>query len=73
MDGGALPFSVAALCGAKEYNPCLRNVLILYLGTVETQRQAAQDKDLPKMHTVYKTGNRWTDEADFRLRERQSS
>ena len=52
----ALPFSVAALCGAKEYNPCLRNVLLLYLGTVKTQRQlqtlscnAAQGKDLPKV------------------------
>ncbi len=35
----ALPFSVAAFCGAKKFNPCLRNVLLLYLGTVKTQRQ----------------------------------
>jgi integrase len=52
----ALPCSVAAFCGAKWYNPCLRNVLILCLGTVKTQRQfqmlsckAVQGKDLPKV------------------------
>jgi hypothetical protein len=51
-----LPFSVAAFCGAKKCNPCLRNVLLLYLGTDKTQRQfqmlswkAAQGKDLPKV------------------------
>ena len=49
-------FSVAAFCGAKKYNPCLQNVLLLYAGTVKTPRQfqmlscnAAQGKDLPKV------------------------
>jgi hypothetical protein len=39
----------------KKYNPCLGNVLLLYLGTVRTRRQfqmlscnAAQGKDLAK-------------------------
>jgi hypothetical protein len=52
----ALPFLIAAFCGAKKYNPCLRNVLLVYLGTVKTQRQfqmlsckTAQGKDLPKV------------------------
>ena len=52
----ALLFSVAAFCGAKKYNPGLRNALLLYLGTVKTQRQfqmlsckAVQGKDLPKV------------------------
>jgi hypothetical protein len=34
----ALPLSVAAFRGAKKYNPCLRKVLLVYLGTVKTQR-----------------------------------
>ena len=40
---------------SEKYNPCLRNVLLLYLGTVKTRRQfqmlsckGAQGKDLPK-------------------------
>jgi hypothetical protein len=55
----ALPFSVAAFCGAKRYNPCLRSVLLLYLGTVKTQRQfqmlsckAAQGKDVMKLNSI---------------------
>ena len=51
-----LPFSIAAFCGAKKCNPCLRNVLLLYLGTVKTQRQfqmlsckAGQGNDLPEV------------------------
>ena len=32
-----LPFSVAAFCRAKKCNPCLRSVLLLYLGTVKTR------------------------------------
>ena len=59
----ALPCSVAAFCGAKKYNPCLRNVLILYLGTVKTQQQlqmlsrkVAQGKVCLKCSTLYKTG-----------------
>ena len=38
-DSTALPFSVAAFCGAKRITHELRNVLLLYLGTVKTQRQ----------------------------------
>jgi len=41
---------------SEKYNPRLRNVLLLYLGTVNTQRQfqtlsckAAQGNDLPKV------------------------
>ena len=55
-DGGQFHSSVAAFCGAKTYNPCLRNVLLLYLRAVNTQRQlqmlsckAAQGNDLPKV------------------------
>ena len=47
---------VAAFYGAKKYNPRLGNVLLLYLRTVNTQRQfqmlsckAAQGKDLPNV------------------------
>ena len=32
-----LESALAAFCGAKKCNPCLRNVLLLYLGTVKTQ------------------------------------
>jgi hypothetical protein len=45
--------SVAAFCGAKKDNPFLRNVLLLYLGTVKTRQlqmlSAAQGKYLPKV------------------------
>jgi len=34
-----LPFSVAAFCGARACNPCLRDVLLVCLGAVKTQRQ----------------------------------
>ena len=64
-----LPFSFAAFCGAKKCNPCLRNVLLLYLGTVKTPRQfqmlsckAAQGKDLPRLQHGLQGRNRWTDE-----------
>ena len=59
----ALPCSVAAFCGAKKCNPCLRNVLLLYLGTVNAPRQfqmlsckAAQGYDMPNCIKVYKAG-----------------
>jgi hypothetical protein len=65
---------------SKKYNPGLRKVLLLYLGTVKTQRQfqvlsckAAQGKDLPYVQYGLFDRKRWTDEADFRLREHQSS
>ena len=35
----ALPCSVAAFLRSEKYNPCLRNVLLLYLGAVKTPRQ----------------------------------
>jgi hypothetical protein len=75
-----LPFSIAAFRGAKKCNPCLRNVLLLYLGTVRTQRQfqmlsckAGRGNDLPKVQHGPEGRNRWTGEADLRLREHQSS
>jgi hypothetical protein len=54
---------VAAFYGAKTYNPRLRNVLLLYLGTVNTRRQfqmlsceAAQGNDCLKCSEFYQAG-----------------